>query len=487
MTDFKLVQLLKTFSKSEFRDFEKFISSPYFGRGRDLIPLFKILKPYYPGFSSVDFTVEKIYENIFPGKKYGDARSASLMKTLISELYKMCMDFLAYQSLREDESRKSFYLLDQLRKRKHYVEFEREYSRIKNNNDDTGKGGITDFIEKYFLGTVFKNYSLDKDDFVNSFEYTLAADENIVAAALMMTFMTEDLKNTSSAYNIPMRYNLMNNLLENIEPDNLLEEMKNNGDRFYPYVLIFYMIYKMNRFRDNREYFYELKRLLVLHKDLFGREINYVLWNIVLTYINANRLSSGEYLSVYEYMLENNVYKKSESDDFHIILFRNMVVEFSANDQYELLEKLIEKYSAELHKEHRDNMYNFSYAHLHFMKGEFEKALEYAGSIKYDIFIFKIDTRVLLLKIYFELSYFEQAYSLMDSSMHFLRDTKEFSEVFKNFYSNLLKNIHSLLKLKTSERSGRDSINFFENKIRKEKPSGNTLWLLKKIEEMKRS
>ncbi|HRJ98827.1 MAG TPA: hypothetical protein PL089_04305 [Ignavibacteria bacterium] len=482
MTDSKLVSLLKTFSKSEFKNFEKFVSSPYFSKGRDLMPLFKALKIYYPQFSSEKFSVKNIYESIFPGKNYGDTKSNSLMKTLISELYKMCIDFLAYSSFKEDEKRKSFYVLDQIRRRKHYIEFEKEYEKIIN---DTNKGGITDFIERYFLYSVYKNYSLDRDQFNDSFEYTLATDENIVAAALMMSFMIEDVKNTSDAYNIPMRYNLMNNLLENLNTENLLEEMKINSDRFYPYVLIFYMIYKMNKHKDNTEYYYELKKLVAENKNLFGREDNFLLSNIMLTYVNVKLFPNEEYCFLYEYMLENNIYKKTESDDFHIILFRNIVVVFSALEEYEKLENFIQKYSSELHIEHRDNMYNFSFAHLNFIKGNFEKALEYTGKINYDIFIFKLDARILLMKIYYELSYFEQAYSLIDSITHFLRYTNEFSDIFKNHYNNFIKNFHRLLKLKTSGVSDSDSINILEMKIKKEKQTGNILWLQKKIDEMK--
>lgn len=73
-------------------------------------------------------------------------------------------------------------------------------------------------------------------------------------------------------------------------------------------------------------------------------------------------------------------------------------------------------------------MYNFSYAHLHFTKENYQSALEYIGKVNYDLFIFKMDARVLLMKIYYELSYFEQIISLLDSTSHFLRNTKEFSE-----------------------------------------------------------
>jgi len=50
LKDSKLIKLLKNFNSEEFKEFEKFVASPFFSRGRDLLPLFKALKPFYPGF-----------------------------------------------------------------------------------------------------------------------------------------------------------------------------------------------------------------------------------------------------------------------------------------------------------------------------------------------------------------------------------------------------------------------------------------------------
>ena len=272
---------------------------------------------------------------------------------------------------------------------------------------------------------------MDKSDFVNAFESTLAADENIVSAAMMMCFMIEDMKNISTAYNLPLRYTLMNNVIENLHPEKLLFEMKKNNDRFYPYVLIFYMIYKMNKHKERREYYYELKELLIEHKDLFGQSENYMFWNMLLTYCNLNSISKIEHIFIYDHMLKNNIYKKSTKEDFHIVLFRNIIFVMTIAGKFEWLENFIEKYSGELHIDHRENMYSFSYAHVNFAKGNFEAALEYISTVSYDVFIFKMDVRVLLLKIYYELSYFEQAYSLIDSTLHFLKDTSEFSDFHK--------------------------------------------------------
>lgn len=135
--------------------------------------------------------------------------------------------------------------------------------------------------------------------------------------------MFEDEKNISAGYNLPIRYTIMNNVLDNINADKLIEEMKTKNDRYYPYVLIFYSIYKMHKYRDNIEHSHELKRLLKEHQHLFGQEENYVFWNIVLTFCSVNQLDHKEFLQVYDHILANNIYKKSDEEDFHVVLFRN--------------------------------------------------------------------------------------------------------------------------------------------------------------------
>ncbi len=65
--DTKLIVFLKTFSKEEINDFEKFISSPYFKKVRDTLPLLKALKKYHPEFDEKKFSEEIVFNKMYPG------------------------------------------------------------------------------------------------------------------------------------------------------------------------------------------------------------------------------------------------------------------------------------------------------------------------------------------------------------------------------------------------------------------------------------
>lgn len=486
LKDSKLTQVLRSFTPEELKSFEKFLNSPFFNHGRDLAPFFKILKSHYPDFTNKKFTAEHIYSKLYPGKT-NPGNIKQMIKTLSTELINASKKFFEQVEFQKDLNHQNYYRCNQLRLRKLYKDFEKEYKCSLEQQKNSDNGGIRDFIEKYFLNSVFRDYSLDRDNFVNAFEATLQTDENIVSAAMMICFMFEDMKNISTGYNLPLRYTLMNNVIESIDSERLLSEMKKNNDRFYPYVLIFYMIYKMNKHKERREYFYELKKLLIEYRDLFGQSENYVFWSILLSYCSANGISKKEFIAIYDHILENNIYKKSAGEDFHIILFRNIINVMTIAGKFEWLENFIEKYSKELHIDHRENMYNFSYAHVNFAKGNFETALEYISKVSYDVFLFKIDVRVLLLKTYYELSYFEEAYSLIDSSLHFLKNSSAFSDFLKITYRAFVQHLREILKIKFSEKIDPHALTFLEKKIREESTynAGQTEWLLMKIAGMK--
>ncbi|MEO8664039.1 MAG: hypothetical protein ABI462_00970 [Ignavibacteria bacterium] len=406
MQDSKLVEILKTLTPEEFKDLEKFAASPYFTRGRDLTPYIRALKPFYPDFDDTNLNKDYLYSKLYPDKHRSEKNSSTIIKTLSSDLIKLLKDFFKQVEFKKDYNRGSYYLTTQLRSRKIYKEFEKEYENSLMLQEKSDGGSVSDLIDKYFLMKARRDCTLDRDDFQNSFEANLSMSEHTVVIALINSFKHEDEKNIAMAYTLNERNNMMDYLLNNLQSEKLLREMEAANDKFYPYLKIFYLIYKMNKNTEDKKYFFELKDLLKTHQSLFGQSELYVLWNIMLTYNGISStggntaLFNSEIFEIQKYMLENNIYKKSVSEDFHIVLFRNIVFRASKIGEYEWLEYFINKYSAELHADHRDNMKYYSLSHLFFAKKQFDKALENISKVRYAFFIYKIDIRILMLQLF---------------------------------------------------------------------------------------
>ncbi len=482
MKDSKLIEILKTLSPEEFKDLEKFTASPFFAVGRDLNPFLKILKSFYPDFSDRNLNNDYIFAKLYPVKAKGNAQQ--LVKTLSSDMIKVCKEFFRQIEFRNDSNRRNYYLANQLRMRKLYRDYDKEYRAAIEEKNKNDSGGTNDFIERYFLSKLQKDYSLDRDDFVNSFENSLAACENILVAGLMNSFLIEDEKNIALGYNLNVRNNLMSNLLDNLNADKMMKTMEVSEDRFYPYVIIFYLIYKMNKDKSGREYYYRVKELLKKSKELFGQTENYTFWNILMSYCSIRR-ADEELLDIYKYIFKNNIYRKSDKEDFHIILYRNIVTRSALLGETKWLEEFIGKYTSELHIKHRENMKLFSNAFLNFSKKKYERSLEFISQIDLDIFVFKMDARILMLELFYELSYNEQSYSLLDSTAHYIKDTRDFSDSTKVVCKNFLKNYRNLLRLRSSG-ANKTEVDQFEKTMAEDPLTIQREWLKQKSEELKR-
>ncbi|MBK9331706.1 MAG: hypothetical protein IPM96_04685 [Ignavibacteria bacterium] len=487
MKDTRLIELLKSFSPEEMSELEKFISSPFFSRNRDVVPIFKAIKKYYPDFNSDDLTKENIYHALFPSKKFGDKKSDNLLRTLTSELFRLSKDYLAYTEFGKDENRKRYYLLNQLRMKKNYKEFEKEYAGIIQEDFSDGGEFVQSLMEKYFFKSVNLNYSLNRDRFEEAFKSMLKTREYSVISALVNSFKYENEKLIASGYNLNLDANAVDSFIDNTNAEKILEDMKKNNSEFYPYLFTYYLVYKMNKETNGNDYFLKLKKHLDVYLKLFSKTDQYMFSSILATYCSSRTdraekiVFSKELFEIYDKTLKLGIYKISEKEDIHIVLFRNIVKNAAQLGKFEWLEKFIEKYSAELHKDHRENMTYYSLANLYYEKGEYEISLDQILKIKFDLFLYKLDVRILMMKIYYELNYFEQAFSLYDSSVHYLKGAKNFPEYVKISGINFLKYTKVLLRLKEKKSKSLNDLNFLHKKLKDEKHVLNFDWLAEKI------
>jgi hypothetical protein len=123
----------------------------------------------------------------------------------------------------------------------------------------------------------------------------------------------------------------------------------------------------------------------------------------------------------------------------------------------------------------------YSFAVLNFCKGNYAVALELTQKIRFELFLYKPDMRVLQLKIFYKLGYHEQLLSMIDSTLHFLRNSREIRESFKQSIRNLIKYIKELERIKKYNPDKKD-IAMLLKRIGEEKYLGQKKWLLSEAE-----
>ncbi|MEO8399591.1 MAG: hypothetical protein ABI550_07230 [Ignavibacteriaceae bacterium] len=100
MLNSSIIEILKTFSKQQIKEFRDFVDSPYFNKKSGVTKLFEHIKKYYPGFESDKLIRENIWRTIFPGKKY----NYGVMKNLVYGLTKLAEEFISLSYINKYDS-----------------------------------------------------------------------------------------------------------------------------------------------------------------------------------------------------------------------------------------------------------------------------------------------------------------------------------------------------------------------------------------------
>lgn len=490
MKDFKIIDLLKTFTAEELKDFEKFILSPLF-RKRDVTDLFDVLKPFYPVFDDKKFTSEYVYKKLFPDKKYNSSKSDSHLRTLASDLFLSGKEFLIHIELNNHQNFRDSFLLNQLRKRNLNKEFLKESALINNKPINQNRELIFHFIERSYIYSSELEFNIDKGDYKNAFESLTKQSEYIAVAAIIRGLKFFDQKDIAEiGYNIKIRYNLVENFIEYLDINEMIRVMKENKDLLTPYIEIYYTVYLLLKHKYTETYFYDLKRLLLEYNDLLPQSDKYMLYSICTAFCDRMVTDKGilkfkiDQFDVYKSMLGLGVYKYSSQDFFQISLFRAMLISARVNKELDWMKDLIDNYSKELNPDFKETMKFYSLGQYYFAIGENEKALESLIRVKSDYFLYKKDLKNLIFRIYYNLGYFEEAFTVLDNLKHYLTNTKDLSDKIKIVSMKFVKYANQLLKLKTGNKN--ESPDFLIKSLESEQDTESFEWLLENAKVLKK-
>ena len=254
-------------------------------------------------------------------------------------------------------------------------------------------------------------------------------------------------------------------------------------------VLIYYYCTRFLSSPGDIIYYKRARTLLLNNRDRFSRN------EIINLYLTFNgycivRIRAGEQsyynelFELYEEMLDENLVMGEGEESMHITIFNNIVSLAIRLNKLSWAKNFIEKYSGYLMPEFRETMVNFAYAQYYFSEKQFEKALAFIGKVNFENYYLKSGSRVLQLKIYYELGYTESFFSLYDSLKHYLSHDKLIPADKKQSDTELVSSIGKLYRLKLEWTP--HNFEAVDETIRKEKPGPDKTWLIQKFEEIKK-
>lgn len=472
----RLVRFLKSLNQNEIRQFRDFIYSPVFNKNKNVTELFDILFKYYPEFEARDLNEEKLYEIIFRNKDFEYFK----IKNLISDLFALGKEFLAFNSYKIDQNAKQIYLLRELRNRNLDTAFERAYKYAADSLEKIKVKDEDYFLNKMNLQFELMSYYSPKKPNVN-FHYLQERLDLFVSYSVIFLL---------KIYNIMLHENNQNNYNFDMKMfDNVMAYLEKNKFSDNPALEVYYYILLMEKTKDEK-YFYILKKLKDKYRKNLGNVDNYMLYLHLDGYCATAYNNFGRTDLLYEQFILAKEHPVSDTTESGKILypdFLNQVKKAVRVNEFEWSYDFIERYKIKLNEE-KENTLNFCYGYISYQKGETDLALDYFSKTTFSNFIIKIQVKILLLQLYIEKEYYDQALLMIDSFRHFIAREKAMLDSIKTSIMEFLKITSELVRIRSAV-SDRDT-EFKIAAIKKDVENmsnnrfGIKLWLKKKVSQL---
>lgn len=464
MQDSKLILLVKTFDKEDWRWFKKFLLSPYFNNREELLPFFDYLRTQSPKFEARTLKKEKIFQKLFPKEVYDEKRISYLMNYLLGAAER----FLAQRQIETQEPLLNNYLLKSLVDRQLNKHYAHQLKNAKKTLDNWNTKNPDYFYYKFQLTEIgnahFTNQNLRIHDSYLQEMYDNLNQYFLVNALKYSCEMLSREKVLGTKYQFPITDEIIS----------IIEKLKTYIE---PLPFLFYQVFKVLSNEIETTHFEELKISLAQFD---------------------NQIPSSEKKTIYLYSINHCLqqYSKNRNPIYHVEqslelyltgiqqgfllnkgylspwTFKNVVKLAMNLKRYDFTETFIQENYQKLEKEFQEDALHFNLADLYYQKKDYETAQIQLIQVQYSDIFYKIDSRVLLLKIYYETYETEALFSLIASFSIFLKRNKQIQASSKEMYLNFT----SLLGQIT--RTKKDKIPALIEKIKSTNPLTNRKWLL---------
>lgn len=472
MLNSKLIIIIKTFSARELNTFEKLVLSPFFNVNQEASALFAELKKLFPEFDKKQTEKKAVFKKLYPGKRFDEQK----LRYVMTDLTRLLEEFLVQKQFSENDMLKKHLLLQSLNKRDLDKYFQWQISDAYSAQE---KSPYRDAI-------YYERQAMLEED---SYSWTSRKDNRAIDSSLQslvdnidIQYLTKKLKYSCEIINrmnvVKVEYNL--SFL-----DNTLEFLKNNSFAHIPAITIYYQVLLTLRESENESHYRKLKTLLAGHiskfpqselRDIYGFIQNYCIRQINLG--NNNYLR--ELFENYKILLEKEIIIENKS--LAQFDFKNIVTIALRLDEYKWTESFIQKYSPLLSADFRKNAINYNLARLHYSKKQYRDALRLLLAVEFTDVYYHLDSKSLLLRIYYELEDWEPLLSLFNTFKIYLKRNKLISEYQRTTYTNLVKFVRKLTRIKMGSKLPLEKV---KNEIEQVKQIADLTWLQSKLEELK--
>lgn len=492
----KLIEILKTFDKAELKKFRRFIGSDYFNTNESVGRLFRLISAFHPAFEEAGsrLSPELLFKKIYGTRKYDE----KTFRYLLSVLYNLLEKYLAISMFESSELEMKKYTIDEMIERRLFKGASRNLAAA-----ETQLEANPLINGEYIYNKIDFSLLWHQLYFISNMQEPLIekrveqGELQLFCSLVELSHIYQILQAVSKSYNIPLENNLVFEYLRSINYKKVLEyieKAESKGKSALPHERLhkavqIYLCFLVTMIEESdEEYFERMDRMVSLHSGLFARTELQNLYVMLSTACTKKRKTINEekYLRIFFGIIKNAVskdlytsYRGQYMDVSNFIMIFQTALQLK---EYDWAADFLRRYGERISPEYLEDMVGYSFAELFFTKKQFERSLGSLSKVSLKLFRLKVPVKILMLRLYYELNYIEEAFSLVDSFSHFLTSNKKIRTDEKDGYLNFLYYYREIMKAKAEGEHAK-----FPRKVKEELSAASLLphksWLIEKAGE----
>lgn len=475
----KLISLINSLDRNELRECTDFIKSPFFNKRTDIIKFWEIAIENHP---VNEFDKKNIYKRVYGNDKI----NFQVVTNLLSRTQSLVKKYLTQKGLGKDKVAETSALSYELASR--------GLNKMVAKNIDSAVKELenefytVEYLKKYYeylelresLVVSFRNY---KEKLANTY---LRSESLVNYFILNLLRIANDLVVFKFVTSFKADEEIFNGFFNFFDFSSYIDNLEKINSPYYAITAVFY--YGLMSKLDDPDAGYREKLKKVVFENLDG--MNYqdqtTCWTMlfaafVFTNTPQKHDVSPEIHSINKIFVSKNILTKDELGYIMENNYHNIASQAINAKDYQWAEKFLNDFKSKLPPGSGEDTFNACMARCCFEKGNYEGCLAFLAKMKIDNIMTRVNSSTLYIRSYYELGYYEEAASAIESMRIFFLQNKQLTPQVKRTMADFIKNARLVVKAKASQKKLSE-----EHYLRAQSSAGHNSksWILEKMKEL---
>ena len=463
MTTLKVKELIDVLSPSELRSFRLYLKSPLFNSSDLLIQLFELL------LASPSISKSDIYGKLFSNSPYNDKKLRYLFSDLSGHLEK----FISLNEFLRDEEEESLYKQKSLSERN--VKKAYTFTMIKSGARETTEKARS-FMNKYRSEEIAHQYNARQHSRLAQLNYTgllKSLDQFYFVRKLQLQCELINLKN------------VLNKEFDVILIDPICEYILSNSFLSSPLIEIYYYI--LISLKGNKEESFSAYEKIISITNENRNKLAVEDLNNIYQYAKnfcIRRINSGEdrfrliLFDLYRSILKNK--RLMKHDYLSPWEFKNIVTLGLRLKEADWVRNFISGFINHLPPHERKNALTYNTAMFYYYMKNYKFVLKYLQEVEFTDLYYQLDSKSILLKVYFETDEQDALLHHIAAFKIFLLRNKNISDYQLSIYKNFIKYSLKIFRAGTNTKK----LETLKTEITSSANISDRNWLIERITEI---